>query len=408
MKIKSISSRQILDSRGNPTVEVDLVLDNGQIGRASVPSGASTGAREAVELRDGGNDYGGQGVTKALHNIQNLIAPAVIDKDFQSQLALDDALCQLDGTHNKARLGANAILGVSLAYVKACAGSQSLYLSIAGTAKPKLPIPMFNVINGGKHARNSSDIQEYMIVPVGITGYAKQLQAGTEVFHALGSILSAQNQATTVGDEGGYALPAGSRNSDGLALLEKAITKAGYVPGKDISIALDVAASELFANGRYNLKSEQRSFTSLELIDFYTKLCQAYPIISIEDGLDQEDWQNWPLLNQKLGDKIMLVGDDLLVTNTKYIQQAIDKKACNAVLIKPNQIGTLSETVAAIELAHANGLKTVMSHRSGETEDTTIAHIAVGLGTKYMKSGSLSRSERLAKYNELLRIGEQL
>ncbi len=413
MKISTITARMILDSRGNPTVEADITLSDGSFGRAGVPSGASTGSREAHELRDGNDAYGGLGVSTAIHNITTVISPAVATTEFASQKELDDYLCKLDGTRSKSQLGANAVLAVSLAFAKATAVSKQLplyrYISeIAGNAKNTLPTPMFNVINGGKHALGSADIQEFMIVPVGISNFSEALRAGTEIFHTLGKMLTEAGHSTAVGDEGGYCLPPNTKNSGAIDLIVTAITQAGYTPGKDVSIALDVASSELYADALYILKAEGKSFTSAELINYYSDLVQKYPIISIEDGLDEDDWANWAKLNTELGEACMLVGDDLLVTNTTYIQQAIDTSACNAVLIKPNQIGTLSETIAAVHLAHDNSMSTVMSHRSGETEDTTIAHLSVGLGSKYIKSGSLSRSERLAKYNELLRISEQL
>lgn len=413
MVVKQLQARTILDSRGNPTTEVDCTLMTSETGRASVPSGASTGSREAIELRDNGSAYGGLGVQKALKNITSVIAPAIVGASFNSQEAFDAFLRELDGTENKSKLGANAILAVSLAFAKATARSQNQHLfeyvaSISSTTSTHTPTPMFNVINGGKHALNSADIQEFMIVPTGINSYEKQLQAGAEVFHVLGNILAHKECSTAVGDEGGYVLPPHHKNTDALDLIVEAIEKAGYMPGKDISIALDVASSEIYDEGVYTLQSERRSLKSAELIAYYQQLLDHYPIISIEDGLDENDWLNWTAMNSEIGSDIMLVGDDLLVTNTAYIQKAIDKKACNAVLIKPNQIGTLTETINAVTLAHNNNLTTIMSHRSGETEDTTIAHLAVGLGTKYIKSGSLSRSERLAKYNELLRIQETL
>lgn len=411
MIITKILPRQILDSRGNPTVEVDVILEDGSFGRADVPSGASTGSREAIELRDGDNTvYAGLGVQDAIANINNVIIPAVISRDFE-QAELDSTLCKLDGTENKSKIGANAILAVSLAYAKACANAKNQALfehirEISGTNPSKLPVPMFNIINGGKHAKNSADIQEFMILPSGIESISKQIQAGAEIFHCLGKILNTLGFATSVGDEGGFTLPQKHTNTDALDLIVHAIKEANYEPGKDIFIALDVAASELYINGTYNFTAEGNEFNSNDLIEFYKKLIQSYPIVSIEDGLDEDDWQGWTKLNESLGDSTMIVGDDLLVTNTTYIQKAIDQKACNAVLIKPNQIGTLTETIEAVQLAHENGFNTVMSHRSGETEDTTIAHLAVGLGCKFIKSGSLSRSERLAKYNELLRITE--
>ena len=411
MTITKILPRQILDSRGNPTIEVDLTLQDGSVGRAAVPSGASTGSREAVELRDGNNIvYAGLGVQDAVANVKNVIAPALIGNEF-GQAKLDSVLCKLDGTENKSKLGANAILAVSLAFAKACADSKQQVLfehirEISGNDRSTLPVPMFNIINGGRHANNSADIQEFMIVPSGIEGISKKIQAGAEIFHNLGKLLNKQGFVTSVGDEGGFTLPEKHTNTDALDLILQAIEESNYQPGKDIFIALDVAASELYEDDKYNFKAEGITFNSSELINFYKNLIQSYPIISIEDGLDEDDWQGWAKLSESLGDSLMIVGDDLLVTNTTYIQKAIDEKACNSVLIKPNQIGTLSEVIDAVRLSHENGFNTIMSHRSGETEDTTIAHLAVGLGCKFIKSGSLSRSERLAKYNELLRIYE--
>lgn len=413
MKITKIIARQILDSRGNPTVEVDLTLEDGSLGRAAVPSGASTGSREAIELRDHDDKvYGGQGVQKAIANVENIIKPQIINKEID-QSALDALLCKLDSTENKSRLGANSILAVSLAFAKAVAVSKNTPLfkhvaDLAENTETALLTPMFNIVNGGKHAKHSADIQEFMIVPNGIKGVAQQIQAGSEIFHELGKLLNERGYATTVGDEGGYGLPENHSNSDAIDLIIQAIEAANYSTKDQISIALDVAASELYENGSYNFASEEKKFSTGELIDFYSGLSEKYPILSIEDGLDENDWAGWEQLNEKLGESTMLVGDDLLVTNTTYIQKAIDQKSCNAVLIKPNQIGTLSETINAVKLAHANNMKTIMSHRSGETEDTTIAHLAVGLGCSYIKSGSLSRSERLAKYNELIRIAENL
>jgi enolase len=384
-----------------------VTLEGNFFGRASVPSGVSTGSREAVELRDGGKEYGGKGVSKALSNIKKIIATDVVGKEFTSQKDLDNKLIELDGTENKSRLGANAVLAVSLAFAKATAVSKDqalhYYLAdIAGT-KPTMPIPMFNVFNGGKHAENSTDIQEFMIVPNGISGYSEQLRAGAEIFQTLKKILGERQLDTTVGDEGGFA-PSDHTNTEALDLIFQAIQLAGYEPGEDISIALDVAASELYENSSYNFASEGRMLLSTELIDYYKDLLTKYPIISIEDGLDENDWQGWARLNDKLGNKVMLVGDDLLVTNTTYIKKAIDEKSCNTVLIKLNQIGTLTETLEAINLARKNDMEIIISHRSGETEDTFIAALAVGVGANFIKSGSLSRSERLCKYNELLRI----
>lgn len=419
MLIKQIIARQIYDSRGYPTVEADVILENGTLGRAAVPSGASTGEREALELRDGGKAYSGKGVNKALSNVVDKITPVVVGLDADNQSEIDETMEKLDGTENKSELGANAMLAVSLACAHAAAKSKNVplyqhFADISGVSNATLPTPMCNIINGGKHAKGSTDFQEFMIVPNGAKDLATQLQMCSEVFHSLGAILAKNNQSTTVGDEGGYAphsdgySPQVQNNRHALELIIQAISAAGYTPGQDISIAMDVAASELFENGQYNLATENRKLSSTEMIQYYEELVNEFPIVSIEDGLDENDWENWTKLQKILGDKIMLVGDDLLVTNTKYIQQAIDNNSCNAVLIKPNQIGTLTETIQAVQMAQKAGFKTVISHRSGETEDTTIAHLAVGLGAPYIKTGSFSRSERLAKYNELLRISETL
>ncbi len=412
MIIKQIIARQIYDSRGYPTVEADVILDDGTLGRAAVPSGASTGEREALELRDREKAFSGKGVNKALSNIKDRIEPVVIGMDASDQTSIDEAMNDLDGTEKKSGLGANAMLAVSLACAHAAARSRNVplyqhFADISGNSKRALPTPMCNIINGGKHAKGSTDFQEFMIVPNGAKDFSSALQMCSEVFHALGAILTKNNQSTTVGDEGGYA-PHLDSNRQALELIIQAITEAGYTPGQDISIALDVAASEFFEDGKYNLATENRQLSSAEMIKYYEELVNKFPIVSIEDGLDENDWDNWAKLKVALGDKKMLVGDDLLVTNTKYIQQAIDNNSCNAVLIKPNQIGTLTETIQAVQMAQESGFKTVISHRSGETEDTTIAHLAVGLGAPYIKTGSFSRSERLAKYNELLRISETL
>ncbi len=413
MDIKSIKARQILDSRGNPTIECDVELADGSVGRAAVPSGASTGKREALELRDGGKPYRGLGVSRAIANVEGEIARAVRGMDSSDQTAIDHRLIGLDGTPNKGRLGANAILAVSLATAKAAAIARDLPLfryigHLADRRVFHLPRPMMNVINGGKHAAGSTDIQEFMIVPVGQPDYASQLRAGVEVFHSLGALLKTRGYATTVGDEGGYAPAVKHGNVEALDLLVEAIDRAGYRPGQDIALALDVAASELVSEHGYYLATEQRDVTSDELIDWYGQLADTYPLISIEDGLSEDDWGGWQRLTQALGDKLQLVGDDLFVTNTTLLQRGITEQAANAILIKPNQIGTLTETIAAVELARHHGWNAVISHRSGETEDTTIAHLAVGLDTGHIKTGSLSRTERVAKYNELLRISEQL
>lgn len=413
MKISKIHARQILDSRGFPTVEADVILEDGTLGRAAVPSGASTGSGEALELRDGEKAYDGKGVLKAVANVNAVIAPALIGADAANQKAIDDALLGLDGTENKSTLGANAILSVSLAAAKASAiaAKVPLYRYVGGLINNSdftLSTPMMNLINGGKHAAGSTDIQEFMIVPVAKVPFAKKLQMGAEVFLTLKKLLIEKGYGTTVGDEGGFA-PHVSGNEEALQLLVAAIERAGYQPGTEIALALDVAASELLdADGMYDLKTENRKLTSEQMVEWYKKLCEIYPITSIEDGLGEDDWDGWKLLQREIGDKIQLVGDDLLVTNVKLLSRAIAEDAANAILIKPNQIGTLTETIAAVQMAHEMNWNTVMSHRSGETEDTTIAHLAVGLRCAEIKTGSLSRSERLAKYNELLRIEEEL
>ena len=412
MRITSITARQILDSRGNPTVEAEIRLESGSLGRAAVPSGASTGQHEAVELRDGGTAWGGLGVTKAVANIQTELSALVVGRDASDQAGLDRVMVALDGTPNKARLGANAILAVSLAAAKAAAQSknQQLYEYVADLAgsTPSLPRPMMNVINGGQHAAGSTDIQEFMIVPQRATSMEQTLQIGTEVFHALAKGLTRAGYTTTVGDEGGFAPAVRHGNTEALDLLMEAITAAGYIPGQDVSLALDVAASELLQGDKYELKTEGKLLSAPQLIAWYEELAVKYPIISIEDGLDENDWAGWQALTERLGSKLQLVGDDLLVTNVRHLQRAIDERAGNAILIKPNQIGTLSETIAAVTLAQQHSWNTIVSHRSGETEDVTIAHLAVGLGVGQIKTGSLSRSERVAKYNELLRISESL
>lgn len=409
--IKSIHARWILDSRGNPTVEADVVLDDGSFGRAAVPSGASTGAAEALELRDGGDRFMGKGVDQAVANVNDKIAPALVGHDAADQNGVDQVMLDLDGTDNKSNLGANAILAVSLAVAKAEAESEDLPLwqyiaKLTDTQEVSLPLPMMNIMNGGAHAGWTTDIQEYMIMPVGAPTFAEGIRRATEVFHNLGKILKEQGYPTTVGDEGGYAPHLKGGNAEPLALIEQAVTKAGYKLGEDFVLALDVASSEFYKDGKYELKNEGKSLTSDEMIDYVQNLVDNNPLVSVEDGLAEEDWSGWTKLTEKLGDKIQLVGDDLLVTNVKRLQKAIDEKAGNAILIKPNQIGSLSETIAAVKLAKEYGFNTVMSHRSGETEDVTIAHLAVGLNCGQIKTGSLSRTDRVAKYNELLRIAE--
>lgn len=413
MKIKQIIGRQIFDSRGFPTVECDVVLEDGSLGRAAVPSGASTGAGEALELRDGGDAFNGKGVSKAVANINNVIAPELAGKDASAQFELDQLMCELDGTDSKSKLGANAILAVSLALAKAAAISkkQPLYAYIAdltGTTDLTLPLPMLNILNGGKHASGSTDIQEFMIMPVGAGTFAQAMQMASEIYHALGKVLSANGYATTVGDEGGFAPSVSGGSTEALELIEAAVERAGYKLGTDVTLALDVASSELVAGEGYDFAREGKTFSTQELIAFYADLAAKFPLVSLEDGLGENDWDGWKELTRQLGDKLQLVGDDLLVTNTKLLQKAIDEKAANAILIKPNQIGTLSETIQAVQMAQKAGWNTVMSHRSGETEDATIAHLAVGLNTGQIKTGSFSRSDRIAKYNELLRIAETL
>lgn len=411
-KIKKIIAREILDSRGNPTVEVDLVLTDGSFGRAAVPSGASTGKYEAIELRDGGKRYNGKGVKKAVKNVNEIIFPKLKNKTF-NQKELDQTMIDLDGTTNKGKLGANAILGVSLAFAHAASRSakKSLYQyfsKISKSQKPiQLPVPMMNILNGGKHASNSSDFQEFMIVPHGFKNFEESLRVGAEIFHSLKKILSSQKMNTTVGDEGGFA-PSLPDNESAIKLAIEAIEKAGYKPGKQVSIALDVASSEIYEDGKYNLATENKKLTSDEMIDYYAKLVEKYPIVSIEDALDEDDWDGYKKLTDKIGKKVQLVGDDLFVTNTEKLQQGIELGVANSILIKVNQIGTVTETIDAINLAHTNGYTAVVSHRSGETEDSTIADLAVGTGAGQIKTGSLSRSDRTAKYNQLLRIEEEM
>jgi len=414
--ISDVHARQILDSRGNPTVEVDVRLDDGSFGRAAVPSGASTGSHEAIELRDGGTNtaYGGKAVTHAVANVNGEIAAAVKGMHASDQKALDAKLIELDGTPNKGRLGANAILGVSLAVAKAAAISVGLPLyryvaDLAGTTTLTLPLPMMNIVNGGKHAAGSTDIQEFMILPVGAKTFSQCIQIGAEIFHALAKVLTAHGYGTTVGDEGGYAPAVKNGNAEALQLIAEAVGKAGYKLGVDVVLGLDVASTELLDDqGNYQLKAEGKPFTSAEMITFYQELSRDFPIVSIEDGLGEDDWDGWKQLNTAIGASTQLVGDDLFVTNTEFLQRGIDEHAANAVLIKVNQIGTLSETIEAVQMAQKAGWNTVMSHRSGETEDVTIAHLAVGLNCGQIKTGSLSRTDRVAKYNELMRIEEEL
>ncbi|MCE9643013.1 MAG: phosphopyruvate hydratase [Candidatus Andersenbacteria bacterium] len=414
MTIQTIKGRQILDSRGNPTVEADVILEDGTLGRAAVPSGASTGTHEAVELRDDDKSkFGGKGVLKAVANINTEIAQALIGKDASDQKAIDQAMIDLDGTPNKGRLGANAILAVSLAAAKAAALSAKKpfyeYLGgLAGTSSYTLPMPMMNVINGGQHAAGSTDIQEFMIIPTGAATFSDAIRMGSEVFQQLKKVLHDKDYATTVGDEGGYAPHVKNGNAEALELISEAVKNAGYELGKDFVLALDVASSELYKDGQYHLETEGKTLTSDEMVDWYAELIEKFPIVSIEDGLAENDWDGWKKLTEKLGSKIQLVGDDLLVTNTEFLKRGIEEKAGNAILIKLNQIGTLTETMNAIALASQNSWNAIVSHRSGETEDTSIAHLVVGLATGQIKTGSLSRTDRVAKYNELMRIEEQL
>jgi enolase len=407
--IEKVHGRQILDSRGNPTVEVDVLLKSGAAGRAAVPSGASTGEFEAVELRDGGERWAGKGVSKAVANVNGELAEAVSGMDPADQEALDRTMIELDGTPNKGRLGANAILGVSLAAARTAAAEsgQPLWRYLGGEAAHLLPVPMMNVLNGGAHADNKVDFQEFMVMPVGAPTFSEGLRMGVEVFHALKRTLHDQGLSTAVGDEGGFA-PDLDSNEAALKALMTGIEAAGLRPGEDVAIALDPATSEIFKEGSYELEHEGRSLSSSELADYWADICSRYPVVSIEDGLDEEDWDGWKLLTEKLGDRIQLVGDDLFVTNTERLERGIQSGVANSILIKVNQIGTLSETLAAIRMAEEAGYTAVMSHRSGETEDTTIADLAVATGCGQIKTGAPSRSDRVAKYNQLLRIEEAL
>ena len=408
-QIETVHARQILDSRGNPTVEVELALRSGAVGRAAVPSGASTGEFEATELRDGGEAYLGKGVTQAVTNVNTEIAQAIGGFDVLDQSGLDRALIELDGTPNKARLGANAILGVSLAAARAAAAEerQPLWRYLGGEAARVLPVPMMNVLNGGAHADNSVDFQEFMVVPSGAATFSEGLRTGAEVFHHLKKTLAARGMSTAVGDEGGFA-PDLESNEAALELLVEGIRSAGYEPGADVVIALDPATSEIHSEGRYNLASESRELSADEMAGYWGDLASRYPIVSIEDGMDEEDWDGWKSLTQLVGDRVQLVGDDLFVTNTDRLRRGIETGVGNSILIKVNQIGTLTETLAAIEMAREAGYTAVMSHRSGETEDTTIADLAVATGCGQIKTGAPSRSDRVAKYNQLLRIEEAL
>ncbi|GLP98768.1 enolase [Methylophaga thalassica] len=409
-KIIDVKAREIIDSRGNPTVEADVILENGAFGRAAVPSGASTGEREAVELRDGDKGrYLGKGVLKAVEAVNGELREAVLGMDAHDQRALDNKLIATDGTENKSRLGANALLAISMATARAAAADskKTLYKYLSTEEKAVMPVPMMNIINGGSHADNSVDLQEFMIMPVGASSLTEAVRYGAEVFHELKKVLHSRGLNTAVGDEGGFA-PDLPSNESAIEVILEAIKNAGYEAGKDIMLALDAASSEFYKDGMYVLASENRSLTSAEFADLLADWANKYPIISIEDGMDENDWEGWKLLTDKIGDKVQLVGDDLFVTNPKILQQGIDKGVANSILIKVNQIGTLSETLDAINLAKANGYTAVVSHRSGETEDTTIADLAVATNAGQIKTGSLSRSDRVAKYNQLIRIEAEL
>ena len=408
-QIKDIRGREIIDSRGNPTIEADVILESGAMGRAAVPSGASTGSREAIELRDGGDRFMGKGVLQAVKNVNEEIREALLGMDPKNQAKIDQTMIDLDGTDNKARLGANATLAVSMAVAKAAAAEagQPLYRYLGGEDAKTLPVPMMNIINGGEHADNSVDLQEFMIVPVGASSINEALQWGAEVFHTLKKVLSDKGYNTAVGDEGGFA-PDLKSNEEAITVILEAIEKAGYKAGEQMMIAIDAAASEFYKEGKYVLASEGKSMTAAEFVDFLDVWVEKYPIISIEDGLDESDWAGWKIMTEKLGKKIQLVGDDLFVTNPKILAEGIEKDIANSILIKVNQIGTLTETLAAITMAKENGYTAVVSHRSGETEDSTIADLAVATNAGQIKTGSMSRSDRIAKYNQLIRIAEEL
>ena len=408
--IADIRGREILDSRGNPTVEVEVALASGDVGRAAVPSGASTGVHEAHELRDGDKDrFGGKGVLKAVESVNTVLAEALVGMDAADQVEIDSYMCQLDGTPNKAKLGANAILGVSLATAKAAASyfELPLYRYIGGANAHTLPVPMMNILNGGKHAQNSTDLQEFMVMPAGAPSFRECLRWGAEIYQSLKKVLSSKNLNTNVGDEGGFA-PSLSSNAMAIEVILEAIEKAGYRPGEDVFIALDPAASEIYEDGLYNLACEGRKLTGAEMVDFYADWVEKYPIISIEDGLHEDDWDGWVKLVAAVGDKVQIVGDDLLVTNVERVAKAIDMQAANALLCKVNQIGSLTESIDAVEMSHRAGWAAIVSHRSGETEDATIADIVVALNTGQIKTGAPCRSDRVAKYNQLLRIEEAL
>ena len=408
--ITEVYAREILDSRGNPTVEVEVILEDGAVGRAAVPSGASTGVHEAVELRDGDKDrYLGKGVTKAVDNVNDIIAEALIGLEATRQTEIDELLVRLDGTPNKGRLGANAILGVSMAVARAAASSVGLplYLYLGGVAAKELPVPMMNILNGGEHADNNVDIQEFMIMPVGAKSFSEALRMNAEIYHNLKALLKEKGLSTALGDEGGFA-PNLNNNAEAIEVILEAVVKAGYKPEEDIVIALDVASSEMYKDGKYHFEGEGVVRTSEEMVDYLAELCEKYPIISIEDGLAEDDWAGWKLLTKKIGKKVQLVGDDLFVTNEERLVQGINKGVANAILIKVNQIGTLTETFNAIETAKHAGYTCIISHRSGETEDTTLADIAVAVNAGQIKTGAPARTDRVAKYNQLLRIEEDL
>ncbi len=410
MKVKNVLAREILDSRGNPTIEVDVLLEDNSTGRASVPSGASTGSREAIELRDKDDRYNGLGVRHAVNNVNSIIRNVIIGMDAYDQELIDNTLIELDGTFNKSKLGANACLGVSMAVLKAAANSKHIplfkYISEKYNTRISLPVCMMNILNGGVHADNNLDFQEFMIIPNRNTVH-ERVRVGSEVFHALKAVLKEKKLTTSVGDEGGFA-PDLNSNKEGFELIIEAIKKAGYTPGVDVSLAIDVAASELYDDGVYILKGENKRLNIYELIEYYKNLIDEYPIVSIEDPVDENDWEGLKLITKELGDKVQIVGDDLFVTNVKYLQQGIDNNSANAILIKVNQIGTITETINTIKLACTNSYNTIISHRSGETEDTTIVHLAVGLDLGQIKTGSLSRTDRICKYNELMRIEEYI
>ena len=407
--IYSVHAREVLDSRANPTVEVEVVTEDGGFGRAIVPSGASTGAYEAVELRDNEKHrYMGKGVSKAVHNVNNVIAPNLYEYDVFDQVGIDEMMIELDGTDNKGKLGANAVLGVSMAVARAAADELNLplYQYLGGVGARVMPIPMMNILNGGKHADNNVDIQEFMILPVGAPSFKEALRMGSEVYHHLKKVLQGKGLTTGVGDEGGFA-PNLESNEEAFQVIVEAIEEAGYTPGKDVVLGIDVAASEIFEDGKYYFKGEDRKLSALEVIDFYEEMISKYPIVSIEDGLSEDDWEGWKLMCARLGKKIQIVGDDLFVTNVKRLKKGIDEHAANSILIKLNQIGTITETLSAIELAKINGYKVVISHRSGETEDSTIADLAVAVNSRQIKTGAPARTDRVAKYNQLLRIEDE-